>query len=174
MQYIAIPINALIPSPAFPCSLGPTYLPTSAYQTFLLIHSVNEPPSSHTGARIRNPNPGPEPRTGIRDPNPGPESGTRIWGPFLCKKKRSWIYSRFAILVRKLLPKPWDNHGMFWLSRGFPKFSQNSRGFQTLQCTSRGAALLVLLRPDYAPESQAPPPAAHWTGFVTGRSSKKT
>ena len=43
---------------------------------------------------------------------------------------------------------------------------------QPLQCTSRGAALL-LLRSDYAPESRAPP-AAHWTGFVTGRSTENT
>jgi hypothetical protein len=46
-------------------------------------------------------------------------------------KKHSWIYSPFAILVRKLLSKPWNNHGMFWFSRGFPKFSQNSQRFPT-------------------------------------------
>ena len=67
----------------FLAPLGPTYLPTSAYQTSLLIHSVNEPPSSHTGAWIRDPNPGPEPESGarIRNPDPGPESGARIRGP---------------------------------------------------------------------------------------------
>lgn len=46
-------------------------------------------------------------------------------------KKHSWIYSPFAILVRKLLSKPWNNHGMFWFSRGFPRFSQNSQRFPT-------------------------------------------
>ena len=43
-------------------------------------------------------------------------------------KKNSWVCSRFAILVRKLLSKPWNNHGMFWFSRGSPDFHKTQRG----------------------------------------------
>ena len=79
LQYQLMHWYHLLP---FLAPLGPTYLPTSAYQTSLLIHSVNEPPSSHTGAWIRDPNPGPEPESGtrMRGLNPGPGSGARIRG----------------------------------------------------------------------------------------------
>lgn len=92
---------------------------------------------------------------------------------FLCKKTLVDLLSirHFSEEVAfQTVEKPWDVLVFPWFPQIFTKFTEVSN-----HCNApAAAALLVLLRPDYAPESQAAPPAAHWTGCVTGRSSKKT
>ena len=135
LQYQLMHWYHLLP---FLAPLGPTYLPTSAYQTsllnsfskwttFLTHRGLNPGPEPGMGTRIRGPNPKPGSGARIRGSNPGPECGARIRNRNQNYKRISKnikieleVISRFSLVVTvpNTFPIPYTKTTELWFLHG--------------------------------------------------------